>query len=169
MSNGQHSARLIHATYDPVPATQLLVQDEETQPVKTLKGTTTPLRLDDDNCVMVVIFPRGKQAGGAVDPNTDIEDPYESAEKIFKVLENPKSWETMEKLQFIREEDEVCSASEYHADIRGRFIDILQESGISATQFPSLDGDEDFLKLDVPKDSPQLRHLAEKVNVQDAL
>mmetsp|Transcript_104156 Transcript_104156/g.184977 ORF Transcript_104156/g.184977 Transcript_104156/m.184977 type:complete len:805 (+) Transcript_104156:63-2477(+) len=171
MSNGQHSARLINATTPEIQETKLKVLDEETyektEPVRALNGTGLSLRMDDDHCVMVIIFPRGKQAGGAVDPKQEIEDPLDMAERIFKIYENPDSYTAHETCKRIQE-NETVSADEYHADVRELLIKTLEKSGVNCVQFPSLDGDEDFLKLDVPADSPTLKFMAEKLRYKMA-
>ena len=42
-------------------------------------------------------------------------------------------------------------------------MEIISQSGVEATQFPSLDKDEDFVKLHLPLDGPTIQHFAEEL------
>eukprot|EP00930_Biecheleria_cincta_P074854 TRINITY_DN6206_c0_g1_i1.p1 TRINITY_DN6206_c0_g1~~TRINITY_DN6206_c0_g1_i1.p1 ORF type:complete len:860 (-),score=135.36 TRINITY_DN6206_c0_g1_i1:195-2486(-) len=97
---------------------------------------------------MVILFPRDTKVG------------------------EPASEKRLNKLQFIKQittqgedgeeaEDVPCTVAEFQADIRGRFLEILEEGGITATQFPSIDGDEDFLKVYLAPDGQNIRQMAE--------
>ena len=53
---------------------------------------------------MVLVFPRDRRAGGAVDHHEFVAEPFEKAKDIFDVGDNPASADTLKKFQYIVEE-----------------------------------------------------------------
>jgi len=137
--------------------------DEENQPdIVQLSGLVPPLQLDTQQCTMVIIMPRNKTAGGAVDHKEMVNDPMSKAKRIFDILSNDESCKTLEKLEHIKP-DTPMSMADYQADVRNRLLEILESSGLQVQHFPSLDEDETFLKLFLPLDGPEIGIMAERL------
>lgn len=137
-------------------------KEQEVRPFLGDEGSGPALVIDDDDCTMVLVFPRLKQDGGTVDPASMVESPKEKAARIFVTADNPLSEETMDRLAFMT--DEPMRMDEYQTAIRNRFREILEMSGLQVTQFPSIDEDEDFVKVYLPEDGDVIKDMADKLN-----
>ena len=127
-----------------------------------LPGLVPPLQDDTGDCTLILVFPRDRRSGGPIDHRKKVESPYELACKIFDNGDNPKSLETLKKLQYIEETSEEMEMELYQADIRSRFLEILGHSGIIVNHFTSLDKDEDFVTLTLPLKSSTIEFLAQR-------
>ncbi|CAK9022549.1 unnamed protein product [Durusdinium trenchii] len=149
------------------PAKFKLLQGGESradQPIIQLPGLVPPLTDDTGECTMVLVFPRDRRAGGAVDHHEFVAEPFEKAKDIFDVGDNPASADTLKKFQYIVEDaDDDLEMELYQADIRSRFLEILGHSGIMVEQFSSLDGDEDFVTLTLPLEGPTIEYFAQRL------
>ena len=132
--------------------------------IHKLPGPTPPLQMDADHCTVVVIFPRSHHAGGTVNPEQIVKEPMKQARRIFLNPDNPMSARALQRLQHIG--PEPISMELFQQDIRARFLEILAASGVQATQFASLDEDEDFVKLYLPLHGPAIKQLAESLKYQ---
>eukprot|EP00438_Fugacium_kawagutii_P022514 Skav234197 [mRNA] locus=scaffold218:11841:12881:- [translate_table: standard] len=121
------------------------------------------LRMDTQNCTMVVVFPRSRAAGGTVNPHELVDKPLTRARRIFHTFACD-SKATCERLKHIKFDDEAVSMELYQEDIRERFMEILAKSGLEASQFSSLDGDEDFLKIYLPEKGEVIDFLADALH-----
>ena len=93
--------------------------DEENQPdIVQLSGLVPPLQIDTAQCTMVIIMPRNKTAGGAVDHKEMVNDPLSKAKRIFDILSNDESCKTLEKLERIKS-DTPMSMADYQARLHG--------------------------------------------------
>lgn len=132
--------------------------------IHKLPGPTPLLQMDADRCTKIVIFPRSRHFGGTVDPDQMVEEPLKKARRIFLNPDNPLSHNALERLKYVGEEP--ISMELYQQDIRARFLEILEASGIEASQFPSIDEDEDFVKVYLPLKGEAIEHLAESLKFQ---
>ena len=128
-----------------------------------LSGFIPALQSDTQNCTMVVVFPRCSAAGGTVRPQELVDKPLTRAKKIFHTF-SCDSKTTCEKFHHIKSDDEAISTELYQEDVRDRFIEILMESGLQASQFCSIDRDEDFLKIWLPEKGPIIDFMAESLH-----
>ena len=128
-----------------------------------LPGFLPTLRTDTQNCTLVVVFPRNHAAGGTVNSHEMVDRPLTRARRIFHTFAcDSKS--TCERLKHIKFDDEAVSMELYQEDIRARFVEILAKSGLEASQFSSLDGDEDFLKIYLPDKGKVIDFMAEALH-----
>ena len=135
--------------------------------VQRLPGPTPLLQMDADSCTMVVIFPRSRRVGGTVDPEELVQEPMKQARRIFLNPDNPLSRRAIRRLQYIgAEPHEPISMELYQQDIRARFLEILEASGVQASQFASLDEDEDFVKLYLPLNGEAIAQLADSLKFE---
>lgn len=126
-------------------------------------STFLPRLADTENCTMVVVFPRSRAAGGVVNGGEMVSTPLTRARRIFHTFAHD-SKTTCTRLKHIREDDEAVDMSLYQQDIRDRFIEILAESGLQASSFPSIDRDEDFLKIWLPESGPVIEYMADALH-----
>ena len=71
---------------------------------------------------------------------------------------------SIERLKHIKVDDEPVCMELYQEDIRDRFIEILAQSGLEASQFSSLDGDETFLKIWLPEQGQVIDFMADALH-----
>ena len=126
-----------------------------------LPGLVPPLQVDTEMCTMIVVFPRGKSEGGMLSLRETVEAPLEQAAKIFDVIDNPCTLDSLQGFDHIG--NEPIRLGHYQADIRKRFLEVLSKNGVSAMQFPSIDEDEDFVKLFLPLEGFPIEEMAEKL------
>ncbi|CAK9016638.1 unnamed protein product [Durusdinium trenchii] len=112
---------------------------------------------------MVVVFPRCTAAGGTVPRHELVDKPLTRAKRIFHTF-SCDSKSTCERLKHIKSDDEAVRMELYQQDIRDRFIEILTESGLEASQFASIDHDEDFLKIHLPERGPTIEFMADTLH-----
>ena len=113
-----------------------------------------PLRDDTNDCTMALVFPR------EVDQDKIVEEPYEKLKRIFIATGNEHSSDKFAELTK-RLDDEALPLAEYQTHVRRFLIEIVAESGLVMSSFPSVDEDEDFLKIYLPLDGPVIQHMAE--------
>ena len=115
--------------------------DEENQPdIVQLSGLVPPLQLDTQQCTMVIIMPRNKTAGGAVDHKEMVNDPMSKAKRIFDILSNDESCKTLEKLEHIKP-DTPMSMADYQARLRStETLAWYVKCQVSTSSSPSLSG-----------------------------
>jgi len=102
------------------------------------------LRIDDDEATMVLVFPKGKDAGGIVDCEEVITDPLERCKPIFYRHRNPHSWDAIREELRPLFEGGIATAAHYQQVVRDKVLQLLQESGVHASTFESIDRDEFF-------------------------
>ncbi|CAE7939607.1 NOV, partial [Symbiodinium sp. KB8] len=113
-----------------------------------------PLRDDTSDCTMALVFPR------EVDQEKIVEEPYMMLKRIFIATGNEHSTDKFLELTQ-RLNDEALPLAEYQTHVRRFLIEIVAESGLIMSSFPSVDEDEDFLKIYLPLDGPVIQHMAE--------
>ena len=83
-------------------------------------------------------------------PHKMVDRPLTGARRSFHTFAlDSKS--TCERLRHIKFGDEAVSMEFYQENIKERFIEILAKSGLEASQFSRIDGDEDILKIWLPR------------------
>ncbi|CAK0887066.1 unnamed protein product, partial [Prorocentrum cordatum] len=110
--------------------------------------------LDDEQATYVLVFTRAAEPGpGVVDRGATISRPLERARRIFRQQKD-------------REIEGLGAgpvlAEEYHGVVRRKLEAVLERSGFTCACFPSVDGDETFLKLYLDPDGDVVRALAER-------
>eukprot|EP00435_Cladocopium_sp_Y103_P066967 s257_g29.t1 len=128
-----------------------------------LPGFVPSLRMDTQNCTLVVVFPRNRASGGTVNSHELVDKPLSRARRIFHTFACDSKI-TCERLKHIKVDDEPVSMELYQEDIRDRFIEILAQSGLEASQFSSLDGDETFLKIWLPEQGQVIDFMADALH-----
>lgn len=109
-----------------------------------------PVRVDDKNANLVVVFPL------QIEDGKEVENPYESARSLFP----NETVNTARELERLKEGP--VSASVYQNTVRNHFLQSLHESGFRTEAFPSVDGDEVFLKIGLDIDGEVIKMLAQK-------
>ena len=128
-----------------------------------LPGFLPSLRMDTQNCTLVMVFPRNRAAGGTVKSHELVDKPLSRARRIFHTFACDSKI-TCERLKHIKVDDEPVCMELYQEDIRDRFIEILAQSGLEASQFSSLDGDETFLKIWLPEQGQVIDFMADALH-----
>mmetsp|Transcript_98640 Transcript_98640/g.205644 ORF Transcript_98640/g.205644 Transcript_98640/m.205644 type:complete len:878 (-) Transcript_98640:281-2914(-) len=112
--------------------------------------------LDDDNVVIVMIFPRGT-SGGAIDPLKPVYRPRHQAGKLFRyqgaIDEDSQCGE-------LPENGSEVTQSVYQKVVRTKILRDLHSLGLTLLTFESIDGDESYLKIGIDPRGGPLRHMA---------
>jgi len=121
--------------------------------------------VDDDDANYVLVFPREMSENGNVDPDEMIQEPLEACKRIFERRSNPDSHQTMCINNELREEFKMLDhgpvrAALYQTIVRETIVRILSEAGLKLTTFPSIDGDEIFMKIALPLEGEMACRLA---------
>lgn len=106
---------------------------------------------DSDDATYVIVFTRAREPG-SVDSEEKILDPLVKARRIFMLSEN----DPIEGLG-----KETVTAAEYHRIVREKIQALLISSGFICSSFPSVDGDETFLKIYLDPEAETTCALAE--------
>merc|ERR1719478_1675513 len=85
----------------------------------------------------------------------------EECRKIFLRASNHDSHHTMGAFDRFEQESSI-SVREYQTLVRQKVLEILQLSGVKASSFESIDGDEIFVKLSLARDGEVIRNLAQR-------
>lgn len=120
------------------------------------------MRLDDEEATMVLVFPRGKDAGGIVDCEEVITDPLNRCKPIFFRHRNPHSWKAIEEELGPLFKDKIVTAAHYQQVVRDKVLHLLQETGVHASTFDSIDRDEIFVKLSLDRQGEVVRRIAQR-------
>ncbi|CAE7198124.1 NOV [Symbiodinium natans] len=138
---------------------------EETVRLPGILPRNLNMQDDTQDCTLVLIFPRVTHAGGTVNPDEVVENPWSKLEKIFISTANTHSSQTLDRLRVkIGPETSSISMDRYQTMVRALFVELVAESGLNMHSFPSVDRDEDFLKIYLPLDGPIIEHMAEHLD-----
>ena len=100
-----------------------------------------------------------------MNPDEVVENPWSKLEKIFISTANTHSSQTLDRLRVkIGPETSSISMDRYQTMVRALFVELVAESGLNMHSFPSVDRDEDFLKIYLPLDGPIIEHMAEHLD-----
>mmetsp|Transcript_78897 Transcript_78897/g.254863 ORF Transcript_78897/g.254863 Transcript_78897/m.254863 type:complete len:808 (+) Transcript_78897:86-2509(+) len=117
--------------------------------------------LDDEGSAFVLVFPCEESLGGTVDIDAMIQEPMEAAERIFCRRRNAASMDTLNEGFDLLASGPV-RAGVYQSVVRAAVVKILIATGMKLDTFPSVDGDESFLRLSLDADGDVVRRLAQR-------
>lgn len=126
--------------------------------------------LDDDDAALILVFPRSSEHGGAVDADEEIVDFEERLRRIFVRERNPHSAGTVEEGAAHNAGETVgangssagVTAREFQTMVRHRVLMLMQQAGVRATSFESIDGDEVYVKITMDREGALMKELAER-------
>jgi len=161
------TARVMQAASAPREAYVTLSKGHESsadEPLVNVVLLCDQVLADDYDAAIILVFPRGQDSGGEVDPNKEIEHPYEEATKIFirphGHEENSRNLST----EFDELKRGPMLMKQYQEFVRNHLKKLLQRAGFKASTIESIDGDEVFLKLGLDRNGDMIRKLAERYN-----
>jgi len=131
-----------------------------------------PLRLDDADASLVLIFPRSTAEPhfGTVDPDLEMTGAKDALKEVFvrkpnaftRPVNKAAQKQLMALLDDPQDDEEEPTQQEFFDLVREKFIGLLQQSGLRATSFPSIDGDEVYVKISMSRTGGTIAHLAER-------
>lgn len=121
------------------------------------------IELDDAGATVVFVFSKAKQAGGIVNADAPKEEAESEAGKIFFMNQSPQAFQLyqVDLHTFVELETMLkVTEGEYQDLVRKDFLRVLQAGGLQVQSSNSIDGDEIFLKVNLPKEEKRLSQLA---------
>lgn len=117
--------------------------------------------VDDEGASIVLVFTKSKSSGGVIDSEDELEDPEELAEQLFQRTEEQELTGVGFELKDGFNRD-CMTQGEFQRLVRAKIVKTLEEGGFVAETFPSIDNDEIFVKVTLPRQGQIMLELAER-------